>query len=190
MPKISQSPPVATRKFHSSSPKRCARQIQLSISTQFKAEYRESVQRFYRMVVLSSPGEGCERGWSLPWSLPVCDQKDLVELHGWDPHRCPQVPVVPWAWSPHCPGSPFCPHAHLAITSQHSGNCPENEPELMIWARGTENTYSQPGPPMCQNANWDGNLIPGQTVFWFLLALSGNSSRTSSRPRSFLGPRV
>lgn len=64
------------------------------------------MQRFYRNIVLSSPGKGGESGKSLPWSLPVYDKKDLVKLHCWDPHRCPEVPVVPWAWSPHCPENP------------------------------------------------------------------------------------
>lgn len=53
--------------------------------------------------ILSCPGECGKSGKSLLWSLTVYDKKDLVKLHCWDPHRCPQVPVVPWAWSAHCP---------------------------------------------------------------------------------------
>lgn len=75
--------------------------IQHPNNTTLKAE--KVCRDFNENIVLSSPGEGSESGKSLPWSLTVCDKKDLVQLHCWDPHRCPEVPVVPWAWSPHCP---------------------------------------------------------------------------------------
>lgn len=84
------------------------------------------MQRFYKNIFLNSPGEGGESCKSFPWSLPVYDKKDLVKLYCWDPHRCPEVPVVPWAWSPHCPENPvLVPHLLARLphpppsTSQH-----------------------------------------------------------------------
>lgn len=125
------------------------------------------MQRFYQKIALSSPGEGGDSGKSLPWSLPVYDKKDLVKLHCWDPHRCPQVPVVPWAWSPHCPENP----ALVPCSFQHPGPSPLSIQDnalktiqIKIWANETDcvsqvnQVFKHVRPPMEMK-----NLILGQT---------------------------
>lgn len=90
----------------------------------------EKIFKDFTKNILSCPGECGKSGKSLLWSLTVYDKKDLVKLHCWDPHRCPQVPVVPWAWSAHCPeNSTHIPHplAHLARTFHHPEKCSERE---------------------------------------------------------------
>lgn len=77
---------------------------------------------------------------SLLWSLTVYDKKDLVKLHCWDPHRCPEVPVVPWSWSPHCPENSTQishPLVHLACTFHHPEKCSEK------WGQSSRSGWRQ-----------------------------------------------
>lgn len=134
------------------------------------------MQRFYRNIVLSSPGKGGESGKSLPWSLPVYDKKDLVKLHCWDPHRCPEVPVVPWAWSPHCPENPALVPYSFGHTWPSPLSIQENALKKIQSSRSglpkqivsqVNQVFKHVRLPMEMR-----NLILGQTGFWILIGIT------------------
>lgn len=97
----------------------------------------ENIQRFHKNITCGKSSK------FLPWSLTVY-KKDLVKLHCWDPHRCPEVPVVPWSWSPHCPENSTQisdPLAHLAHTFHHPEKRSENEDEgNRVYLRSTRSS--------------------------------------------------